>query len=195
MCALTLIAMRGDLVNIMSVPGLSPASVTTLPAGRARITQQKRSLPSFAALALLALVCPAACTGSPATLALQPDFAMTTPVGNASVSIREPVPGLTDRAFEHLVRTGMERAAPNAVLPGPVQPPFPQFRIVWHVSRYGHDGASRLVVNIFKGSEPYAYEQEVIDDSAPAVTVLSAVESMTKRLMAKDVRANQARAA
>jgi hypothetical protein len=86
----------------------------------------------------------------------------------------------------------MEQAAPNAVLSGPVQPPFPQFRIVWHVSRYGQDGASRLVVNIFKGSEPFGYEQEVIDNGTPAATIVGAVESMTKRLIASDVRVHKA---
>jgi hypothetical protein len=139
----------------------------------------------------MALLSPAACTGSPATLALQPDFAMTTPVGIASVSMRESVPGLTDSEFEQLVRTGMGRAAPNAVLSGPVQPPFPQFRIVWHVSRYGHDGASSLVVNIFKGSEPFASEQVVIESVAPPETIVAAVESMTKRLFANDVRLHE----
>jgi hypothetical protein len=117
---------------------------------------------------------------------------MKTPAGTASVSIRESVPGLTDSEFEQLVRTGMERAAPNAVLSGPVQPPFPQIRIVWHVNRYGHDGESSLVVNIFKGSEPFAYEQEVIDSGAPRATIVGAVESMTNRLIAKEVRVDEA---
>jgi hypothetical protein len=86
----------------------------------------------------------------------------------------------------------MERAAPDAVFSGPVQPPLPQFRIVWHVTRYGHDGASRLVVNIFKGSEPLAYEQEVIDSSAPTATIVGTVESMTQRLIVDDVRVHEA---
>jgi hypothetical protein len=175
---------------MMSVPTRLPVSVNTQLIEPARTSRQKRSLPSFTALALIALFCPAACTGSPATLALQPDFAMTTPVGIASVSIREAPPGLTDSEFEQLVRIGMERAAPNAVLPGPVQSPFPQFRIVWHVNRYGPDGTSKLVVNIFKGSDPFEFEQEVVANSAPAGTIVGAIESMTKRLIARDIGAH-----
>jgi hypothetical protein len=177
---------------MMSVPARSTTSVSALTVGRARISRQRRSLPSFCALALIALFGPAACTGSPATLALQPDFAMTTPVGIASVSVRESVPGLTDGEFEQLVRTGMGRTAPNAMLSGPVQPPFPQFRIVWHVSSYGHDGASSLFVNIFRGSEPFAYEQEVIENGAPRATIVGTIEALTKRVFANDLCVHQA---
>jgi hypothetical protein len=84
----------------------------------------------------------------------------------------------------------MERAAPNAVLPGPVQPPFPQYRIVWHVIPNGPGGTSRLVVNIFKASVPFAYEQAVVDDSAPTVMTVSTIASLTRRLIAFDARAD-----
>lgn len=158
--------------------------------GRARITGRKPSLRSFVAVSLMALFCPVACTGSPATLALQPDFAMTTPSGTASVSIRESLPDLTDHEFAQLVRTGMQRAAPNAVLPGPVQPPFPRFRIVWHVDPDGHGGTSRLAVNIFNGSVPFGYEQTVVDNSAPPIEIVQTVAALTRRLIAFDVRAH-----
>ena len=174
----------------MSVTARSTASGRTRAIGPVQITGQKPSLPSFVALSLLALFCPAGCTGSPATLALQSDFAMTTPVGTTSVSIRESLPDFTDHEFGQLVRTGMERAAPNAVLPGPVQPPFPRFRIVWHVDPNGHGGTSRLAVNIFKASVPFGYEQAVVDNSAPPVTIVQTIASMTRRLIAFDVRAH-----
>ena len=78
----------------------------------------------------------------------------------------------------------MERAAPGAVLPGPVEAPFPMRRIVWHVIPIVPGGASRLVVNIFDGSVPVAYEQEVVTNSAPTATITYAIESATRRLIA-----------
>jgi hypothetical protein len=115
---------------------------------------------------------------------------MTTPVGTASVSIRGSLPDLTDHEFGQMIRTGMERAAPNAVLPGPVQPPFPQYRIVWHAIPNGPGGTSKLVVNIFKASVPFAYEQAVVDNSAPTVTTVWTIASLTRRLIAFDARAD-----
>jgi AraC-like DNA-binding protein len=47
------------------------------------------------ALALVALFCPAACTGSPATLALQPDFEANTLESIDSVSIRDSLPEMS----------------------------------------------------------------------------------------------------
>jgi hypothetical protein len=84
----------------------------------------------------------------------------------------------------------MERAASDAVLPVPVQRPSPEFRIVWHVHPYGHGNTSRLVVNIFKASAPFAYEQAVVDNSAPRDAIVGTIESMTRRLIAFDARAH-----
>jgi hypothetical protein len=162
----------------------SSASVIAQTVVSAQITGPSRSRPSLAALALGLLIGPAACTGSPTTLALQPDFAMKTSAGIASVSIRESPPGLTGREFEQMVRTGMERAAPGAVLPDPVYAPYPPYRIVWHVNPNGPHGTSKLVVNIFNESAPFAYEQQVVDNSAPPIAIMRTIESMTKRLIA-----------
>ncbi len=147
------------------------------------IIRPNGSRASVVALALMSLVGPAACTGSPATLALQPDFEVKTLGGVASVSIRESLPGMTDSEFEQLVRIGMGRAAPGSVLPGPVEAPFPQCRIVWHVNPSAHPGVSTLVVNIFDGSVPVAYEQEVVTNSAPMATITGAIESGSRRLI------------
>lgn len=135
--------------------------------------------------ATLALLSLAACTGSPMTLALPPDFVMKTSAGVVSVSIRESLPGVPDGEFEQFVRSGMEHAAPGDVTPGPVNAPYPQFRIVWHVSRNGFHGTSRLTVNIFKGRSPFAYEQAIVDDSAPPTAIARTVESLTERLIAQ----------
>ena len=64
-------------------------------------------------LALVLLSGLAACTGSPATLAMRPDFEMMTPAGLASVSIRQSPPDMTDAEFTRLVIAGMTRAAPD----------------------------------------------------------------------------------
>jgi hypothetical protein len=138
---------------------------------------------SAVGLALGLLFDLAACTGSPSTLALQPDFEVTTAAGVASVSIRQSFPGMTYAEFTRLVRTGMERATPGDVLGKPVNPPFPWRRIVWHVN-LGLLGVSRLSVNVFDGSVPYAYEQEVLENGAPPGAITSAVRSMSKRLLA-----------
>jgi hypothetical protein len=45
-------------------------------------------------------------------------------------------------------------------------------------------GVSTLVVNIFDGSVPVAYEQEVVTNSAPTATITYAIESATRRLIA-----------
>jgi hypothetical protein len=148
------------------------------------VTRPSQSRRSLVALALGLLIGPTACTGSPTTLALQPDFAMKTSAGIASVSIRESPPSLTGREFEQLVRTGMDRAAPGAVLPDPVHAPFPPFRIVWHVNPNGPHGTSKLVVNIFNESAPVAYEQATVDNSAPPIAIMHTVETMTKQLVA-----------
>jgi hypothetical protein len=127
----------------------------------------------------------AACTGSPATLALRPDFEVMTPAGVASVSIRESPPGMPEARFTQLVKAGMERASPGSVIAGPVEQPFPSRRIVWHVNTAAPPrGISRLVVNVFDGANPYAHEQEVMADSEPKAAISSAVASMSERLLA-----------
>jgi hypothetical protein len=109
---------------------------------------------------------------------------METSAGIASVSIREGLPGMTDHEFERMVRTGMEAAAPGTVRPEANHAPSPPFRIVWHVNPNGAHGTSRLVVNIFNASAPFAYEQAVVDNSAAPTTIMRTIESMTRRLMA-----------
>jgi hypothetical protein len=117
----------------------------------------------------------ASCTGSPATLALQPAFDVMTPAGIVSVSIRESPAGMTDAEFTRLVMTGMQRAAPASVIAGRVAPPFPPQRIVWHVNLSAQRGISRLVVNVFDGANAYAYEQDTVTNGAPTAVVTSAV--------------------
>jgi hypothetical protein len=148
------------------------------------IIRPSGSRASVVAFALVSLFGPAACTGSPATLALRPAFEVKTLGGIASVSSRGSLPGMTDSEFEQLVRMGMERAAPGSVLPGPVEAPFPQCRIVWHVNPSVGPGVSTLVVNIFDGSVPVAYEQGMVTSSAPTAAITYAIESVTKRLIA-----------
>src|ERR1700676_3834142 len=58
------------------------------------------------ALALAALLGPAACTGSPETLALRPDFEVKVMGSIDSVSIRDSLPGMTDSEFGHLIMMG-----------------------------------------------------------------------------------------
>jgi hypothetical protein len=139
---------------------------------------------SVGALALVSVLSSAACTGSPPTLAQPPDFEVKTSGGIAGVGIRGSLPGVTDSEFVQLVRTGMGRAAPGSVLPGPVELPFPECRIVWHVNPSAEPGVSTLVANIFDRSVPVAYEQETVTNNAPTSTVTYAIESVTDRLMA-----------
>ncbi len=160
------------------------ASVSARRAWSAWIIRPSGSPASVVALALVTLFGPVACTGSPATLALRPDFEVKTLAGIDSVSIRESLPGMTESEFEQLVRMGMEHAAPGSVLPGPVEGPFPQCRIVWHVNPNVGRGVSRLVANVFDGAVPVAYEQEVVTNGAPTVKITDAIESVTSRLIA-----------
>ncbi len=136
-------------------------------------------------LSLLISMAPTACTGSPATVALQPAFEVTTAGGPASVSIRETPPDMTFAEFEDAVRTGMRTAMPEAAQPTCVAVPFPDRRIVWHVYPIFPRGASRLVVNVFDGSVPFGHAQQVIDNSAPPTTIVYAVRTLTGRLAAK----------
>jgi hypothetical protein len=91
---------------------------------------------------------------------------------------------MTDLEFTHLVSAGMERGMPGAVIAGQVEQPFPSRRIVWHATPTASRGTSRLVVNVFNGPNPYAYEQETVANSAPTVVITSAIVSMSKRLLA-----------
>jgi hypothetical protein len=171
----------------MSIPVKFMTSVSARILASARIVGTNRPRLPIVAFVVVTLIGPAACTGSPTTLALQPDFAMATSEGLTSVSIRNALPGMSDHEFAHIVRTGMESAAPGAVFSDPVNAPFPQFRIVWHVNPNGsHGSTSKLVVNIFKDSTPFAYEQAVVDNSAPPSAITGTVESMTRRLIARN---------
>lgn len=138
----------------------------------------------LAATLILALVGLTACTGSPATLALRPDFVMTTSLGTASVSIRQSPPGMTDATFARMVRTGMEAAMPGSAAPGPVTPPFPVHRIVWHVNPDATPGVSRLVVNVFDGPTPVAVEQARVANGAAEGTLVNSIVSLTRQLAA-----------
>jgi hypothetical protein len=131
---------------------------------------------------ILAVLTPVACTGSPATLSMRPDFEVTTSVGTASVSIREPLPGLTYDESERLLRAGMASVT-RVSSDVPMVPPYPEHRIVWHVTPTGGRGTSRLAVNIFVGAVPVAYEQQEIDNSAPRGALTYAIASLTRRLI------------
>jgi hypothetical protein len=135
------------------------------------------------ALVLGLLLGPAGCAGSRTTLASAPDFEVMTGAGMASVSIRQPLPGATDAESVACVRSAMERASPGTVVAGPVEQPFPSRRIVWHVDPTASRGAFRLMVNIFDGSTPYAYEETLVDNGAPRDAILSAIESMSGQLL------------
>jgi len=136
----------------------------------------------WAVLPFLGSIALSACTGSPATLATPPGFEVETPAGIASVSIRESPPGTTDAQFERLVASGMESDIPGSLVRGPVIAPFPTRRIVWHANPMAARGVSLLVVNVFDGSHPFAYEQQVVANDAPPGVLVSAIASMTSRL-------------
>ncbi len=140
------------------------------------------------ALALVSLFDAAVCHGSPSTL--PPAFLVKTSAGIESVSIRELIPGLTDSDFGKLVLSGMERALPpGSVLLGPVEAPYPQCRIVWHVDPSAGRGELRLIANIFDRSIAVAYEQIEVVNDAPTVEVTNAIEMVTERLFHPDAKA------
>ncbi len=141
----------------------------------------------IAGLALASLLATIGCTGSPYTVAMPPDFEVMTPDGIASVSIREPLPNLTDAEFQQMVMTGMQSAMPGRIEQH-VSAPFPTRRIVWHVSPVAARGVSRLSVNVFDGGTPVAYEQDTVSNGAPRGTVMHAVASMTTRLVTRYAR-------
>src|SRR5690348_12628663 len=113
--------------------------------------------------ALLGSITVWSCTGSPATLAIPPDFELQTPAGIAGVSIREPPSGMTDAEFKELVAHEVVSSMPGNLVNGPARPPFPTRRIVWHVYPVGRQGVERLVVNVFDGSGAFAEEEQVVD--------------------------------
>jgi hypothetical protein len=125
-----------------------------------------------------------ACTGAPAATALQPDFELTTPAGVASVSVRQPLPAMTEAESTQLVMAGMEQATRGNVIVGRVASPYPSQRIVWHNNPSGSRDTSLLVVNVFDGANPYAYEQATITDNTPTAVITSDIASMSKRLLA-----------
>jgi hypothetical protein len=134
-------------------------------------------------LPLLGSIALSACTGSPTTLATPPDFEVVTPRGMAGVSIRESSSSMTAAKFEQLVSAGMERDMPRSLVKGPPRAPFPAQRIVWHVdTTTAARGVLRLEVNVFNGSYPFAYEQQVVPNDAPPSLLASAIASMTSRL-------------
>jgi hypothetical protein len=135
-------------------------------------------------LPLLVTVPILGCTGSPATLALRPDFELMTRTGIASVSIRESPPGMTDAEFARVIAQGMKQAMPGSVMITSMTAPFPPGRIVWHVNPVAARGVVRLVVNAFDGSGPFAYEQQSVDNSAQADVIQSTIAEMTIRLNA-----------
>lgn len=138
-------------------------------------------------LPFLGSIAVSACTGSPATLATPPNFELETPAGIASVSIRESPPGTTEAEFTRVVASGMESDMPGSLVEGPMIAPFPTRRIVWHSDPMAARGVSLLTVNVFDGSSPFAYQQQVVANDAPPGMLVSAIASMTSRLtMASD---------
>jgi hypothetical protein len=96
------------------------------------------------------------------------------------VSIRELPSEMADAEFEQLVAAGMVSAMPGRLVNGPARIPFPTRRIVWHVNPVASRGVVRLVVNVFDGSNAFAYEEQVVDNGAPRIVIESAIASMTR---------------
>ena len=135
-------------------------------------------------LAFLGTIAASACTGSPATLATAPDFELATPAGIAGVSIRESPPGMPHAEFVRLVSRGMGAALHSSLIDDHTTGPFPSRRIVWHVNQVPARGVSRLMVNAFRGPDPFAYQEQIVDNSAPSETFVAAIASLTRRLSA-----------
>jgi hypothetical protein len=144
----------------------------------------RRSQASGRALILALFVGLTACTSWPPVPALRPDFDVMTPAGLASVSIRQAPYGMTDAQFADAVRTGMEQTAPGSIVAGSVEPPFPSQRIVWHAHTTASRGTTDLIVNIFNGWTPYAYEEGTIVNDAPSAVVSSTIGLLSKQLLA-----------
>jgi hypothetical protein len=132
---------------------------------------------------VLLLSCLAACTGAPVTQALPPNSEVMTPAGIASVSMRQSPPAMTDAEFSRLVRQGMECAGYQSASSGRVKAPYPSHRIVWHVTPSGRGPNSHLVVNVFNGKYPYAYEEATLaNDESPEV-ITADIAAMSERLL------------
>jgi hypothetical protein len=86
--------------------------------------------------------------------------------------------------FAQVVRNGMGPEMPASPPTGTVVP-YPGRRFVWHVYPVAPRGVSRIVVNAFDGSAPFAYEQQVVENGASAVAMTGTVGAMTRQLMAK----------
>ncbi len=125
----------------------------------------------------------ASCTGSPDTLALRPDFEVMTPAGIASVSMRQSPVGMSDAEFSRVVTEGMECAGYRSVDHGGVNQPYPLQRIVWHVIPSGPRPNSRLVVNVFNGKYPYAYEEATVSNNESPQVITSDIASISERLL------------
>jgi hypothetical protein len=156
------------------------------------LTNEVNAMRTSSILSLLVLSAVSACTGSPATLAMRPDFLVATQTGLASVSIREAPPDMTLAGFDGTVKSGMESALTASIEPTPTVGPFPERRIVWHIDSMPGYGSSQLVVNVFNGSVPFAYQQQMIDNAAPPGVLAGTVQSMTRRLFATIDRHDQA---
>lgn len=126
-----------------------------------------------------------ACTGSPATLGMRPDFEIMTATGPVSVSIRETPPGMTFADFTHAVSMGMRAARPGDVQITSVAAPYPVRRIVWHVQPMVRGAEAHLMVNVFDGSVPFADAQQTIDGSAPPGAIAYAIRALTRRICAQ----------
>ena len=162
--------------------------LTTRPTRR----RHRRRLSKFVVAAFL-LFGLGGCTGSPTTLAQKPDFVLATPIGPASVNVRQSLPGMTDEDSEALFRIAMRQALPNITRQDPLAQPLPRLRIVWHVIPDPRGASSRLVVNIFDGSDPFWYDEEIITNDDPRDAMLFTIEGMSKKLAAAvQQRAGQA---
>ena len=142
-------------------------------------------------LSLLALSAVSACGRAQAIADMRPDFQVATVSGLTSVSIREAPPGMTLEGFDRAVKSGMESALAASVEPAPAVGPFPERRIVWHVETNPPRGVANLVVNVFDGSVPFAYEMQEVENGDPADVVAGVVRSMTRRLFAQIERHDQ----
>jgi hypothetical protein len=149
----------------------------------ANFSAQPRRVGRWTVGLVLMLLFQTGCAGSPATLRVPPDFEVATRAGIAGVSIHQSLPGMTDAESAHVIRTAMESAAPGSVFSTPAKPPYPALRIVWHVQPMPTRGGSRVIVNVFAGSVPFAYKLETVDDSAPMAATEWAVRSLSEQLL------------
>ncbi len=153
--------------------------------GRSPVARPIRVQIALIAVSLLSLSGLTACVGSASGLVQQPAFELNSSTGLVGVNIRQPLPGRTDNEFETLVKSGMLQALPASTVVTPLTAPFPERRLVWHVSLDVPHGTSRLILNMFDGPRVVAYDQEHIGSDASSAEILAAIESMTQRLVAQ----------